>query len=241
MHAFRLPLLTGVESLRHVFVGRGPAPRPEPPALLRELMEGADHRPATLARARQVHSNRCLLVDGQTAMPEGIVGDGDALATSAGGIALGVATADCLPLILVDPVSRALGVVHAGWRGTVAGVLTASLDLMREKLDARPERIVIGAGPAVGACCYRVGAEVVEAFERAYPAHINMIVGRPAPGVTHLDLLGANRLQAQDAGVDLGRFESLDLCTVCRPEQTHSYRRQGSSAGRMWALAMLID
>jgi copper oxidase (laccase) domain-containing protein len=68
-----------------------------------------------------------------------------------------------------------------------------------------------------------------------------MIARRPAPGVTHLDLLEANRLQAQDAGVDLDRFESLDLCTVCHPEETHSYRRQGLSAGRMWALGMLVD
>jgi len=110
---------------------------------------------------------------------------------------------------------------------------------MREKLDARPERIVIGAGPAVGACCYRVGSDVVDAFASAYPAHINRITSKPAPGVTHVDLLGANRLQAEDAGIDAARFESVDICTVCHPEETHSYRRQGAAAGRMWALGML--
>ena len=238
MHVFRLPLLSSVKALHHVFVGRGQDLRPEPAALVGMLL-GSDNASAPLARVRQVHSNRCLLVDESTAMPEGVVGEGDALATSSAGIAIGVATADCLPMILVDPVSRALAVVHAGWRGTLAGVLPATLDLMRQRLGARTERIVIGAGPAVGACCYRVGHEVVDAFARSYPAHINRITTSTAPGVTHVDLLAANRLQAADAGVDTARFESVDICTVCHPEQTHSYRRQGAAAGRMWALGML--
>ena len=193
-----------------------------------------------LARLRQVHSNRCLAVASTTLPPGGVAGDGDALATAGAGLALGVATADCVPLIAVDPAARSLAVVHAGWRGTLSGVLASALRCMIDEMGARPERIVVAAGPAAGACCYQVGDDVTAAFRRERPGHADRVIILKRPGVAHVDLIEANRLQAADAGVDPARFDSLGVCTICSPNTTHSYRRDGAAAGRMWALAMLV-
>ena len=106
-------------------------------------------------------------------------------------------------------------------------------------MEARAERIVVAAGPSARACCYEVGDDVAGAFRRDRPGHADRVVILERPGVTHVDLVEANRLQALDAGVDPARFESLGVCTICSPGTTHSFRRDGAAAGRMWALAML--
>lgn len=238
MSTFISPLLSRAGGLRHVFVGRIAEPRPDPRSLLR-LLGGEAAATAGVARLHQVHSNRCLRV-GPGVPPEGgVAGDGDALITAAPSLALAVATADCLPIIAVDPQAPALAVVHAGWRGTLAGVLAEALEAMKRDLGARTERILVGAGPAAGVCCYRVGEEVADAFKRERADHVDSVVMRREAGVLHVDLVEANRLQALDAGVPPGAFSSLGICTICQPESTHSYRREGVAAGRMWALAML--
>ncbi len=154
--------------------------------------------------------------------------------------ALGVATADCLPIVAVDPAARALAVIHAGWRGTLSGVLPAALALMSEALRARPERILVGVGPAIGGCCYRVGEEVVDRFLQGAPRHAPPAITRRRDGA-YLDLTEINRLQALDLGVTPERFASAGICTACRLDMCHSYRREGSAAGRMWLLAALVS
>ena len=196
-----------------------------------------------LAILNQVHSSRCLIVK-ESDLPHGhgaiVIGEGDALVTGDKGLALGVATADCLPLLAVDPKAGVLAVVHAGWRGTLAGVLESTLAIMRGSFGADPARIVIGAGPTAGACCYEVGAEVREAFAQARPSNCPGIFATTTDGRARLDLFEANRLQAIAHGVPAGQFVSAGICTICRPELTHSFRRDGASAGRMWLLAALI-
>ncbi len=236
MNVLRLPLLDGLEGVSCVFVGRGPSPRPDPAGLLR-LLDVDGRRTVRLATARQVHSDRCLVVAGDDS---GVAGEADALITRERGLALGIAAADCVPLVAIDAQAGVLGVVHAGWRGTLAGVLERALERMQEDLGARPERILVCAGPAAGACCYQVGSEVVEAFGRKRPTHAARALIERRPGEFFLDLIEANRLQAEAAGIFGGRFEALGVCTVCRPDLCHSYRRDGASAGRMWLLATLV-
>jgi hypothetical protein len=237
MNVLRFPLLDGLEGVSCVFVGRGPSPRPDPAGLL-GLLDRDGRRPVRLATARQVHSDRCLVLAGHHC---GVAGEADALITRERGLALGIAAADCVPLVAIDPQAGVLGMVHAGWRGTLAGVLEKALDRMRRDLGARPERILVCAGPAAGPCCYQVGSEVVEAFGRKRPTHSARALIERRPGEYFLDLIEANRLQAEEAGVAGGRFGALAVCTVCRPDLCHSYRRDGASAGRMWLLATLTD
>lgn len=241
VNRFRIPLLESITDLACLFTGRGDEPRPDPARLLPMLGEG-DGTPQRLAILRQIHSNRCLMVrvsDLPQVHGAHVAGEGDALVTGDHGLALGVATADCLPLLAVDPKAGVLAVAHAGWRGTMAGVLESTLAIMRGSFGADPARIVIGAGPAAGACCYEVGPEVRESFARARPAQSREIFGETTNGKARLDLFAANRLQAIAAGVPAGQIVSAGICTICRPELTHSYRRDGQAAGRMWVLGAL--
>jgi len=235
---FPLPLLSTAPGLSCVFVGKLGAARPGPADLLR-LLPAPGAPSLRFARARQIHSNRCLVVRPDGALPaDGVAGEGDALLTDRPGIALGVAVADCVPLAAYDPQARVLAVIHAGWRGTQAGVLAQALSVMELSLGADPSRLLVSAGPCAGACCYCVGNEVIDAFAAA-GADLARIVSHGAGGETRLDLVEANRLQALAAGVREERFASAGLCTLCGPGGLHSYRREGAAAGRMWLVAAM--
>ena len=235
---FRVPLLDSIPGLACVFVGRDTEPRPVPARLSSVLASACPGASATipLVTAKQIHSGRSLVV---RCGAGGVAGEGDALLTRDAGIALGVATADCLALAAVDPEAGVLAVVHAGWRGTLAGILGEAIHRMVEQLGAAPGRIRVGTGAAAGACCYEVGLEVTEAFRRRNPAHASRSL-RSTDGGTHLDLAEANRLQALDAGVREEHFAALGVCTICRTDACHSYRRDGTGAGRMWMLAAML-
>src|SRR6266511_3755682 len=103
--------------------------------------------------ARQVHGTSCLAIDGR---PAGLVGEGDAILTGAPRTPLAIFTADCLAVVLADPTRRALAVAHAGWRGTVGGLLGRLVETLVERLGAEPGNLVAGIGPSIGPCCYEV-------------------------------------------------------------------------------------
>lgn len=167
-----------------------------------------------MATVRQVHSATVLF-----ATAEGCVGEGDALITDLPGLSLAVRTADCLPILLVDPRNRAIAAVHSGWRGTVAGVAINALNKMQENYKTNPIDLVAAIGPGIGPCCYEVGPEVAAEFG---------LVGR-----VHLDLANAKRTQLVAAGVPESQIEVLPYCTKCRADLFHSFRRDGEAAGRM--------
>jgi polyphenol oxidase len=144
------------------------------------------------------------------------------------GFIVGVETADCLPLLLVDPARRAVAAVHAGWRGTAAGVAPAAVAALRAS-GSRPEDLLAALGPAIGACCYEVGEELRETFGARGSEFF-----RPGPrGRPHLDVRAANRRQLVESGLRPDRIHDVDECTYCREDLYHSYRRQGPGAGRM--------
>jgi YfiH family protein len=167
-----------------------------------------------MATLKQVHSATVL-----TATTEGCVGEGDALITDLPGLSLAVRTADCLPILLVDPRNRAIAAVHSGWRGTVAGVAVNALNKMQENYKTNPFEIVAAIGPGIGPCCYEVGPEVAAQFG---------LVGR-----THLNLADAKRTQLVAAGIPDSQIEMLPYCTKCRADLFHSFRRDHAAAGRM--------
>jgi hypothetical protein len=160
---------------------------------------------------------------------------GDALVAAGAGVALQLATADCVPILVVDPGCGAFAAVHAGWRGTLAGILPATLRRLSAELGARPAQLRLGVGPAIRACCYEVGREVAGEFEDAWPQ-----AGRwlwAAAGRVSLDLIAANRDQAAAAGVPASGFLDPGWCTRCRSDLFWSHRAEGPGAGRIVTLA----
>ncbi len=186
------------------------------------------HGSIPLVMLRQVHSD-CLHVirsaSSSEQPPE--LREGDALVSSEGGVLLGVRTADCLPLLLVDSRAQVVAAVHAGWRGSAKRIGPKAVEKLRDQFGSQPEDIEVLIGPGIGPCCYEVGAEVAARFDGA--------VGR-REGRNYLDLEKANKAQLREAGVPEQQIHAAGMCTGCLAEQFYSYRREGARAGRMLAV-----
>ncbi len=154
--------------------------------------------------------------------------EADAGTASGTGLLLGIETADCLPVLVVDPRRRALAAAHAGWRGTAQGVAARAVEALLAE-GSRAGDLVAALGPCIGPCCYEVGDDVRTAFGASGDG-----LFRPGPaGRPHFDLRQANARQLLAAGVRAGALAHVDECTRCRADLYHSYRRDGRGAGRM--------
>ena len=194
--------------------------------------------------ARQVHGDRARVVTesgrGSGAFRlDGAIDGIDALVTASPEVVLAILTADCVPIVLHDPVAGVLACVHAGWRGTVAGVTAAAVAAMRG-LGARPSDVVAGIGPAIGADRYQVGPDVHEAVSRSFgPAAPGFICPDPsAPGRWLLDLPSANRQALREAGVPGPQVHATDLVTGPAPGHFFS-DRTARPCGRLALIARL--
>ena len=185
---------------------------------LREVEHGFGTRtdgywtpPEQTAKLHQVHGRAVLRAE-----TAGHLGDGDALMTAQPGIWLEIRTADCVPLLIADPVRRVVAAVHAGWRGTEAAIAAETVRAMGAEWGCAAADLLVAIGPSIGACCFEVGDEVAARF----PGHITRWDPR-----AHVDLVSANREQVLGAGVAPERIEALGLCTACDAERFHSFRR----------------
>lgn len=197
-----------------------------------------------LVFARQVHGAAAVFVDGadggRGVWSEGdVVGEADVLVTSSSGVTLVILVADCVPLALVDPAARVLAVVHAGWRGTAAGVVGAAVDAMAER-GAEAARVRAWVGPGVGADRYQVTDEVFEALGDAVrPAALDEGVARPdGPGHWLVDLATANRQQLRRRGVGGAH---IFACGVTTSDERFFSDRAARPCGRFALLARLVD
>jgi YfiH family protein len=204
-----------------------------------------------LVTLKQVHSDLIHLVPFAPGSP--LVGDG--LVTSTPGLALAIQTADCLPIILVDTRHRAVGVFHAGWRGTVKRIVEKGVGEMRRYFHTRPGDIQAAIGPGVHKCCYTVGPEVRDCFasqfeyaeslfhevkesdpvREKYP--LLFLSARPPghselPKSIYLDLVEANRRQLLAAGVPAKNIDRCPLCTSCHTDVLFSHRAEKGITGR---------
>ena len=166
----------------------------------------------------------------------------DALISNEPDVAIAVRAADCVPLLFADSKTGAVAAVHAGWRGTVAAVATATLDALTREFRSRPGDVTVAIGPSIGACCYEVGSELVDAFAAAgHARHLvdRWFVARPAPRGRHehprlrLDVAGANRDQLVLAGVPEENIYDCGLCTAMHPDVLPSFRAEKDKAGRI--------
>lgn len=179
---------------------------------------------------RQVHSAR-VVEAGQ--WREGLEADG--LAGAGATARLAVKTADCVPLLLYDPRRRAVAAVHAGWRGTAQEIAREAVRFLAGRFGSRPEDLLAALGPAIGGCCYEVGPEVAARFQDWFPER-NDLERR-----TKVDLREALRRQLVAAGVQPARIDVAEHCTCCGGRRFHSWRRDGTEAGRMISVIGLRD
>ncbi len=218
-------VLSEIHGLRHAFTLRGS----EPLAILSDLVGSS----LPIHSLQQVHGSTIHV----TGHGRAAVGDrreqGDALITDHRGIAIAIRVADCVPILICHERSGAIAAVHAGWRGTVAGVLPAAIRALCETYGADPAELRIAIGPCIGPCCFEVGPDVVELFLTSDPRMGSCI--RDDRG-TRIDLPAANRFQALWAGVTRAGIEELSGCTMCWGDRFESHRRDGERAGRMLGL-----
>ena len=165
----------------------------------------------------------------------------DGLVTDKPQVCLVTFYADCVPLFFLDPVKKAIGLAHAGWRGTVLEIGRKMVLRMNREFGSRPEDILAGIGPSIGPCCFEVGPEVKAQFVNAFPAWQAEII-RPAqdPEKSYIDLWRTNELILRRAGIREEHITVTDLCTKCHSEYFHSHRRMGNDRGTQAAFLELI-
>lgn len=162
----------------------------------------------------------------------------DGLITDEPGVALTVFSADCTPVLLYDPVRRAAGAVHAGWRGTAAGIAAKAAEKMVRELGCRPENIRAAVGPCIGPCCFETDADVPEAMLAALGAEAEACI-RPAGEKFYVDLKELNAIWLRRAGVT--QIDVSAECTCCRPERFWSHRRVGGHRGSLAAIIVIKE
>jgi polyphenol oxidase len=237
-----------VERNRAAFLGRVVAGTKNDEATKRSQ----DSQLWPLITLRQVHSDIIHSIDSP---PESQLA-GDGLITTTPALLLAIQTADCLPIILVDPKRKAVGVFHAGWRGTLKRIVEKGVGEMRRHFDSRPSDLRAAIGPGIHGCCYEVGEEVRDKFESQFAYAGNLFrevkesdpvrekypllfLTARAPGhgelpkKIFLDLVEANRQQLLSVGVPAKNIEASDLCTNCRTDLLFSYRAEKGKTGRM--------
>jgi hypothetical protein len=199
----------------------------------RRVFELFGRNPQSVPELHQVHSTRILPAPfhGGERWPQA-----DGVVAGSPDVTLCLRFADCVPVLLYDPVCRAVGIAHAGWKGTLAGVAAAAVDALGGHFGSRPENILAGIGPSIGPDHYAVGAEVEDAVRRTFGPSADRCLARHGDAL-HLDLWAANEIVLRRAGVT--RIELAGICTACHTEDWFSHRAEHGKTGRFGALAWL--
>jgi polyphenol oxidase len=204
---YRSPLLEAEPWLEHAFGTAAAVP------------------PGPFFALKQVHSAR---VAGAGEWNEALEADG--LVAARPGERIAVKSADCVPILFADPVRRAVAAVHAGWRGTLAGVAAAGVEALVRQFGSRPEDLRVALGPSIGPCCFEVGPEVSVLFRYKFPDWDTMA------GRVNVDLREANRLILIDKGVPAEQIAANVPCTCCGGSEFFSWRRDRQTGQRMFAV-----
>jgi polyphenol oxidase len=221
----------------------------------RRFQTAAGAKDLLLVTLKQIHSDVIHVFDDAPSDPC----RGDASITKRPNLLLAIQTADCVPILLVDPRKRAIAAIHAGWRGTLARIAAKTIGKMQMHFATNPRDLLAAIGPSIGPCCYEVGTEVATQFLSQFadaPAYfdefrtgdepnpiqwLNMMPPghQPPPKGVLLDLRKANRSQLLAAGLRPQNIHTIDLCTACHPNLLFSYRKQGPHSGRLMSIIAL--
>lgn len=191
------------------------------------LSEGAGISVSALAWARQVHGSQVIVAD--EGLLSGSLKEADAFVTDCKNIPIAIRTADCLPIFLFDPPHQAIGIVHAGWKGTQKEIVKETFEVMQGIYKTDCEDILVGFGPSIRNCCYEVGKDVARYFPNATSTH---------NGKLFIDLIKANRDQLFSLGVERPQLFDARICTAC-DRNYFSFRRDKEKAGRMVSVMMI--
>lgn len=174
--------------------------------------------------------------------------DVDGLITNEPGLVLSTFYADCVPLYFVDPVHKAIGLSHSGWRGTVGRMGRATIEAMRREYGSRPEDMICAIGPSICQECYEISADVAEEFAKEFAGHEdeilwespkNLHIAEPADKKYHLNLWKANEIVLSEAGVKSENIAVTDVCTCCNSEVLYSHRASHGQRGSLGAYMYL--
>ncbi len=197
----------------------------------KELAQSCETDDQYFIFARQTHSDHVAVVN--SAMGKNTIEDTDALITSDPGLYVCVQTADCVPVLLFDPVKRVVAAVHAGWKGTISKIAEKTVAKMIDTFGCNPADIVAGIGPSIHMHDYEVGPEVVAAVEANFSNSPALLKPSMNKGHAFFDLWEANRTVLQEAGIKDEHIELMGLCSYEHADLFFSARREGSETGRM--------
>ncbi len=192
--------------------------------------------PEQLVFPRQTHTSCVAEIDG---LPEEEPEETDALITNQPGICLCVQTADCVPILLIDPKQKAVAAIHAGWRGTVKRIAAEAIQKMKTSFYSSPEEIFAVVGPSIGPDVYEVGTEVVECILKNI-SNGEKALHKNASGKYHFNLWEANRQILMACGLVPENIEIQGECTFSKKEKYFSARREGIETGRLVSGIMLV-
>ena len=182
-----------------------------------------------LSKNKQIHSNIVNKVDKDNI---GQIIDGDAIITNEKNVPLLILTADCVPVVLVDKVNKAVGLVHAGWRGTYGKICSETLQSMKENYNTNTEDVVAIIGPSIGKCCYEVSYDLVEKFSARLP-NADEKIYEIRDEKYYLDLWEINTQILKEFGVLKSNIINMNICTSCNCDRFFSYRKHDKTPKRI--------
>ena len=221
-HTFSLALHTG-EAHEAIVKNRH--------ALAKTLERGV---PLTYIIAQQTHSNNIKIIRDTSAQGwnelSSAIEDCDALISNVPHVVLGMLTADCVPILLFDPVQQVVAAIHAGWKGTQLHITQNTVKSMTEAFECNPKNILAGIAPSIGSCCYEVGEDVAQHFFNIPQSLIQK------EDKYMLDLPYINKIQLEKAGLQTHNIEMSHICTACDTKHYFSYRKEHGCSGRFMSL-----
>jgi YfiH family protein len=196
---------------------------------LSRLLAVSDFLPQQLVQVRQIHSAKVVKVD----FPEDAIREGDAIMTNQRNLLLLMRFADCVPVLFFDPDNLVIAIAHAGWKGTLKGVVSEVVKAMTNHYGSSPDRIKVGIGPSIGPNHYQIGDDVIAETLAAFPTEYDEVLINDPDGVK-LDLWKANQIHLNKAGVH--HVETAGICTGCDLSKWYSHRAEQGKTGRFAAV-----
>ncbi len=207
-------------------------------AYRQELAASFSLSSSQLVFPRQTHTDHITVVTEPLNGAE--IPDTDALITNIPGLCICVQTADCVPILICDPVKKVVAAIHAGWRGTASLISAKTVEKMIQEFGCDPNNLIAGIGPSISAPNYEVGVEVVDAVRKNFWNHENILTPSKTDGKAYLDLWTANQTLLESTGIPSSQIEIMGLCSFDGKDAFYSARRDGGATGRMVTGIMIL-
>lgn len=203
---------------------------------------GVDYK--NVVFSNQIHQDKIYKVTkkdiGKGLLKESDIKGYDALITNEKDIVLVTFYADCVSIFIVDPINKAIGMAHSGWRGTVKEIGAKTIKEMTKEYNSNPKDLIVGIGPSIEKCCFQVGGEVVEEFKKDLPFSENYIFNDSVKDKFKIDLQGIIKQTIINSGVLENNIEVSRLCTMCNSNMFFSHRVMGNERGSLAAIISLV-